>query len=108
MDAEGYINTEGIGRELRLVMVREDGTYIQTRIMQHYSSIIHSELGNKAFDFHTLRHTHATELDEAGVAIKEIQRRLGHKSEMTTRRVYVHHTDEMRMQSIEIINTMYK
>lgn len=39
-------------RELRLLMVREDGTYIQTRIMQHYSSIIHSELGNKAFDFH--------------------------------------------------------
>ena len=38
-----YINIEGIGRELRLVMVREDGTYIQTRIMQHYSSIIHSE-----------------------------------------------------------------
>lgn len=81
---------------------------IQTRIMQHYSSIIHQELGNKAFDFHTLRHTHATELEEAGVAIKEIQRRLGHKSEMTTRRVYVHHTDEMREQSIEIINTMFK
>ena len=108
VDAEGYINTEGIGKEFHRVMVREDGSYIQTRIMQHYSSIIHQELGNKAFDFHTLRHTHATELEEAGVAIKEIQRRLGHKSEMTTRRVYVHHTDEMREQSIEIINTMFK
>ena len=89
-------------------LTRKTRKGIQTRIMQHYSSIIHQELGNKAFDFHTLRHTHATELEEAGVAIKEIQRRLGHKSEMTTRRVYVHHTDEMREQSIEIINTMFK
>lgn len=103
-----YINTVGTGKEIHLITVREDGTYIQSRVMQHYSSIIHHELGNKAFDFHTLRHTHATELEEAGVAMKEIQRRLGHKSEMTTRRVYVHHTDEMRMQSVEIINTMYK
>ena len=103
-----YINTVGTGKEIHLITVREDGTYIQSRVMQHYSSIIHHELGNKAFDFHTLRHTHATELEEAGVAMKEIQRRLGHKSEMTTRRVYVHQTDEMRMQSVEIINTMYK
>lgn len=107
VDAEEYINTEGTGKEIHLVTVREDGTYIQPRIMQYYSGIIHHELGNKAFDFHTLRHTHATELEEAGVAMKEIQRRLGHKSEMTTRRVYVHHTDEMREQSIKIINTMY-
>lgn len=108
VDDEGYINTVGTGKEIHLITVRDDGTYIQSRVMQHYSSIIHHELGNKAFDFHTLRHTHATELEEAGVAMKEIQRRLGHKSEMTTRRVYVHHTDEMRMQSVEIINTMYK
>jgi integrase len=108
VDDEGYINTVGTGKEIHLITVREDGTYIQSRVMQHYSSIIHHELGNKAFDFHTLRHTHATELEEAGVAMKEIQRRLGHKSEMTTRRVYVHQTDEMRIQSVEIINTMYK
>ena len=107
MDADGYINTTGVGKEIHLVMVREDGSYIQTRIMQHYSQIIHYELENRAFDFHTLRHTHATELEEAGVAMKEIQRRLGHKSEMTTRRVYVHHTDEMREESIKIINEMY-
>ena len=48
-----------------------------------------------------------TELEEAGVSSKEIQRRLGHKSEMTTRRVYVHATEEMRRRSVEILNTMY-
>ena len=108
MDADGYINTTGKGKEIHLISVREDGTYIQPRIMQHYSRIIHYELGNMAFDFHTLRHTHATELEEVGVDIKEIQRRLGHKSEMTTRRVYVHPTEAMRLAAVKIINEMYK
>lgn len=108
LDTDGYINTTGNGKEIHLVTVREDGTYIQPRITHHYSQIIHNELENKTFDFHTLRHTHATELEEAGVAMKEIQRRLGHKSEMTTRRVYVHPTEEMRLASIKIINEMYK
>ena len=90
-----------------MVTVRKDGSYIQPRVMQRCSHMIRTELGYPAFDFHTLRHTHATELEEAGVSGKEIQRRLGQKSEMTTRRVYVHATDEMRKQSVEILNSMY-
>ena len=46
-------------------------------------------------------------VNKSKISIKEIQRRLGHKSEETTRRVYVHATDEMRRQSVEILNTMY-
>ena len=106
-DSEGYINTDGNGNEIQMVTVRCDGSYIQPRVMQHCSKVIHQELGCPAFDFHSLRHTHATELEEAGVSSKEIQRRLGHKCEETTRRVYVHATDEMRKQSVEILNTMY-
>ena len=106
-DSEGYINTDGNGNEIQMVTVRCDGLYIQPRVMQHCSKVIHQELGCPAFDFHSLRHTHATELEEAGVSSKEIQRRLGHKSEETTRRVYVHATDEIRKQSVEILNTMY-
>ena len=60
-----------------MVTVRSDGSYIQPRVMQHCSYVVHKELGHPAFDFHTLRHTHATELEEAGVSSKEIQRRLG-------------------------------
>lgn len=107
MDSDGYINTEGNGKEIQMVTVRCDGSYIQPRVMQHCSRVIHTELGCPLFDFHTLRHTHATELEEAGVSSKEIQRRLGHKSEITTRRVYVHATEEMRKRSVEILNTMY-
>ena len=60
------------------------------------------------FDFHSLRHTHATELSEAGVNLKEIQRRLGHKSLEITNRRYIHATDVIEQQSIDIMNEMYK
>jgi len=39
---------------------------------------------------HMLRHTHATELIEAGWDISYVQARLGHKSVQTTANIYVH------------------
>ena len=47
------------------------------------------------FDFHSFRHTHATELSEAGVNIKEIQRRLGHSTMDVTSKRYLHATKAM-------------
>lgn len=41
-------------------------------------------------DFHSLRHTHATDLMEAGVPLKVISERLGHKDPAFTARVYQH------------------
>ena len=55
-DSEGYINTDGNGNEIQMVTVRCDGSYIQPRVMQHCSKVIHQELGCPAFDFHSLRH----------------------------------------------------
>ena len=49
---------------------------VQERTMTHSTRVVKRELGYERFDFHSLRHTHATELSEAGVNIKEIQRRL--------------------------------
>ena len=95
-------------KELHLVTLRPDGSYIQARATQHSNHVIKTELGIENFDFHSLRHTHATELSEFGVNPKEIQRRLGHKSlEVTTRR-YIHATEEMQRQSVEIMNQMYQ
>jgi integrase len=42
------------------------------------------------------------------VNLKEIQRRLGHKSMEITTRKYIHATDEMQRQSLEIMNRMYQ
>lgn len=59
-DSEGYINADGNGNEIQMVTVRCDGSYIQPRVMQHCSKVIHQELGCPAFDFHSLRHTFVT------------------------------------------------
>lgn len=63
--------------QIHLLCVREDGSYITPRTMQHTTKIIKKEIF-KDFDFHSLRHTHATMLAEIGVDQIYIQTRLGH------------------------------
>lgn len=104
---EGFLNDEHRGMPVELVNRYPDGNMVKTRVTQHSNKIIRQEIGYENFDFHSLRHTHATELSEAGVNLKEIQRRLGHKNlEITTRR-YIHATDLMQEQSVDIMNAMY-
>ncbi len=90
-----------------MVNTRMDGTYVQSRTMTHPSMIIKAELGYDKFDFHSLRHTHATELSEAGVNLKEIQRRLGHSTMEITSKRYLHATKAMEDESIEKLNVMF-
>lgn len=50
---------------------------------------VETELG-LGVSFHSLRHTHASQLIAAGVPITEIAHRLGHASPTTTLSVYAH------------------
>ena len=92
------------GNEIHFINIRENGTYIQPRVMQHCFRIIHHKLGYKDLDYHSLRHTHATMLLSAGVNVKAVQERLGHKKIDMTLDVYAHATDEMRRQALEVLN----
>ena len=107
IDENNQLNEEQRGVPINMVNTRPDGTYIQERVMQHASYIIKKELGYQKFDFHSLRHTHATELCEAGVNIKEIQRRLGHSTMEVTSKRYLHATELMEDQSVELMNAMH-
>lgn len=90
--------------EIRLINVRENGTYIQPRVMQHCSRVIHYDLGYKNFDYHSLRHTHTTMLLENGADVKAVQHRLGHKNVQVTLQIYTHITDKMQSRTVEILN----
>ena len=88
-------------------MLYGGGERIQERVTQHLTHIVKTELGYGKFDFHSLRHTHATELCEAGVNIKEIQRRLGHSTMEVTSKRYLHATELMEEQSVYLMNEMH-
>ena len=92
---------------IELMLVRQDGSYIQARTMQHASSVIHYELGVKDFTFHSLRHTHATMLAEAGTPQKYTQQRLGHKDISITLKYYTHITDKMSEIGVKILDSMF-
>lgn len=86
---------------VKLVCVCDDGSMLTTDSFKYCSRVIHHELKIE-FDFHSLRHTHATILVENGAPIKDVQKRLGHEKIETTLQTYVHDTEDMREASVEI------
>ena len=86
---------------VNLICIAENGEYTSTDSFKYCSKIIHKEL-LLAFDYHSLRHTHATLLIESGADIKDVQERLGHTNIQTTLQTYVHDTDTMKARSVEL------
>lgn len=107
VSVDGIINTTGEGNKIFPVAVREDGTYIGPRTMQHASSVIHHELGYSEFTFHSLRHTHATMLVESGAPIKYVQERLGHKDAQVTMRIYSHLSQKQKSDGRALIDKIF-
>ena len=101
------LNLSGDGEEIDLIIVRESGEFIQPRIMQHTSYIIHTKLDYPEFDFHSLRHTHCSMLLEAGASPKYVQERLGHKNIQVTMQIYQHLTENMSKQGDDILNKLF-
>lgn len=96
----------GNGFPIHMVCIRENGTFISPRTMQHTSRIIKKVIFND-FDFHSLRHTHASILAELRVNQKYIQTRLGHSNLNMTIDVYEHITDLIRSEGRHVLNTLF-
>lgn len=86
---------------VNLIMRKENGQYSSTDSFKYAARVIHYDLGIK-FNFHSLRHTHATKLIEAGVSPKAVQARLGHSDVKTTLQTYVHNTEEMEQNAVDV------
>lgn len=83
------------------VCTKENGEPVTPNSIKWYSSKIKKDLGIP-FNFHSLRHTHATMLLEDGVKPKIVQERLGHSRISTTMDKYVHVTKKMRTEAVDI------
>ena len=104
-DEDEHLNTDGIGEEMDLVMRRESGKFADPHNMQHVSKVARNELGMKKFDYHSLRHTHATILAEKGVSPKYVQKRLGHNNIQVTMQIYQHLTEKMSEEGAALLDT---
>lgn len=89
----------------KLICITENGQYTSTDSFKFCSRTIHREM-QLAFDYHSLRHTHATMLIEAGANVKNVQTRLGHTTIRTTLQTYVHDTEKMGEQSVQLFEQM--
>ncbi len=93
-------------KEYNPINRRQDGSYCQPRIMQHCGRIVHYQLDMPLWDFHSLRHTHATNLLSYGADIKYVQNRLGHKNIETTLGIYQHITEQLKERNVQILNNL--
>ena len=87
------------------IFIKENGEFHGSDTIKYASKVTNYELGIK-FNFHALRHTHATMLIEAGVPVKAVSDRLGHGNVRTTLETYVHVTDRMRNDAVDKFEMM--
>lgn len=88
------------------VLIRDNGKIITSGTVKYLARVINYDLGIK-FNYHCLRHTFATLLIEQGANIKDVSVLLGHTNIKTTMNIYVSVTDNMREETINILNTLY-
>ena len=67
-----------------------------------FRNINNANIFKKHLHAHLFRHTHVSLLAEAKVPLEVIQERLGHYSDETTRKIYLHITDKIKNDAAEI------
>lgn len=91
----------GVMSPINMVCTKENGEMVTPDSFKYAARVIHYSLGI-IFNFHSLRHTHATTLIENNANIKDVQTRLGHTKIGTTLDTYTHSTEKAAKQSVDI------
>ncbi len=101
------VSIEGTAKLINMVSTKENGEMVTPDSFKYASRVINYSLGIM-FNFHSLRHTHATTLIENGANIKDVQERLGHSKIETTLDTYTHVTDKMTNETVDIFEKASK
>lgn len=84
-----------------------DSRYSQRGVQWAITQAVRKTGINKTVSVHTLRHTYATHLLEAGINIMTIQKLLGHKRVEQTM-IYLHVAEPQERQITSILDQLYK
>lgn len=87
--------------DLNLVLCRNDGNFMPKSTLFNAFSRILKQAGLKQLPIHSLRHTHAVLLLEAGAEMKYVQERLGHGSIQITSDVYAHISKKIEKDTMD-------
>lgn len=98
---DGTKETKTTDDKVQFVCTKEDGGLVTSETIRYCSRVINYELMIQ-FNFHALRHTHATLLIENGANMKDVQKRLGHSRLSTTMDTYTHVTEKMSKNTVDI------
>jgi integrase/recombinase XerD len=82
-----------------------DQPMTRSSVQKAMSRVVHELKFQKAISIHSLRHSYATHLLEAGVNLRLIQQYLGHSS-LNTTMVYLHLTTASQEQAVARIETL--
>lgn len=89
-----------------MVCTSKNGIFIKNTVLtNNISRAVEKDL-NFSFNFHMLRHTHASMLIQNGVNPKDVQYRLGHSSINTTLETYTHTNEESRRKVADIFDSL--
>ncbi|MGF9978718.1 tyrosine-type recombinase/integrase [Viridibacillus arvi] len=90
------------------VCKKENGEHCTPAVIKYHTrETITKKLGVD-FNYHSLRHTHATTLIENGLPVKTVQRRLGHSRAAITEDRYVHLTKKMARDAADVFDSIAK
>lgn len=89
-------------KEDNLVFCHEDGSKLSPDNPGRNLNRIVEATELEWVTLHKLRHTHATLMIENGVDIKIVTERLGHSTTTTTHDIYVHATETMQKEAVDI------
>lgn len=87
--------------EYGLVFTREDGSPVQYRTIAARLACIGRKIGVESLSAHCLRHTYATDCNDAGISAKTVAAALGHKHTAITTDRYTHNTKEAQREASE-------
>lgn len=89
-----------------LVCTIKNGDFTRnTTVSGKLGKSVKSKLGFD-FNFHMLRHTHASVLIQNGITAKDVQKRLGHSNISMTLNTYAHSSEESQKKVAELFDKL--